>query len=388
MTRLIRILRFAQLVLENKKYIAMSVFAGLLLGTVISFLVPSKYVSTVTFLVSKSKGNNSLFQAGMVQPQDFLISTIGKNPNDLYLELLNSNRVLDSVIKNNNLHSRYGKKNLEDTEKKLRASIDVNLERGNIIRVTVVDRDRFESAKIAASVIKTLQTELARIDEDEARSRLVYFQQKCDIAKNNLQRSEDNIVRFRLKNGQFSAPIQSEAAAKINYEVAVQIAENDAKLSSLRSFFTEESAEYKKVVAEGVALRSQLKKMKIQNISDQSGFVSLSSLPKLEQEYLALLREYKTNEQIYLLLVQQQEIASLDKDKGSTAIQVIDLPRPSENRKSPNRLAIIAAVVTFFLAGSIVWVRLKVILNERVVDNKELSIVIDSLREKLWRTTR
>lgn len=75
-------------------------------------------------------------------------------------------------------------------------------------------------------------------------------------------------------------------------------------------------------------------------------------LPTVAQEYTQKLRDFKVQEDIYSLLIQQYEQAKILEARDTPNITILDYARVPERRSSPKRKIIIVFALVLSLVGS------------------------------------
>src|ERR1700730_17546834 len=113
------------LLTANKRFIVRFVIGAALLSTVVAFLLPVRYEARVVLLPpsqNSSIGSSLLGQLGGLGSLGSLASLAGgsfKNPTDMYVSLLLSRTVEDSIIYRFELMKEYREKRVSDARKEL-----------------------------------------------------------------------------------------------------------------------------------------------------------------------------------------------------------------------------------------------------------------------------
>ena len=80
-----------------------------------------------------------------------------KNPTDLYVGLLKSQTVSDSIVQRFDLRKVYHKKKFEDARKRLEKASDILSTKESMISVSVTDKDPRRAADLANAYVDELQ---------------------------------------------------------------------------------------------------------------------------------------------------------------------------------------------------------------------------------------
>ena len=98
-----------------------------------------------------------------------------KDPNDLYMAVLQSNTVADALIKKLNLMSAYHVRRLSEARQALAANSKFMSEKGGMISITIKDGDPHRAAQIANAYVDELHDINSRLIIGEASVRRNFF---------------------------------------------------------------------------------------------------------------------------------------------------------------------------------------------------------------------
>ena len=113
-----------------------------------------------------------------------------KDPNDLYLAVLQSNTVADGLIKRLNLMAAYHTKKLSQARLMLAGNSKFVSEKGGMISITVKDGDPHRAAQIANAYVDELHDINSRLIIGEASVRRHFFSQQLALEKDRLTDAE------------------------------------------------------------------------------------------------------------------------------------------------------------------------------------------------------
>jgi capsule polysaccharide export protein KpsE/RkpR len=159
------------------------------------------------------------------------------------------------------------------------------------------------------------------------------------------------------------------------------------QLQSLRAFVTEDNPQYKAVLDQLEALKSQLAKVNGPNADSVTDFsVSGTKIPEKGMVYLDAVRDVRYYETIDELIAKQFELAKLDEARQGV-IQISDVAIPPDRKSSPYRALNVVLMTFIAFIVSVLWV-LSANRWEQAKRNPEKSVKIETLRRALtsnWR---
>ena len=278
-----------------------------------------------------------------------------KNPNDLYVGMLQSRTVADRLIEKFKLQERYDEETSDKTREKLKRLSSIQSGKEGLITIIFEDSD----PQVAADVANAYVSELSRLNQKlavtEAAKRRVFFEAQLKDAKEQLALSEIAMRNTQEKTGMLQLEGQVKELIASTAHLQAQIAAKEVQLTAMRSFATPNNPELIRLQQELNGLSAQLSK--IQNgkmTGDGNPLVPTGKIPAVGVEYIRALRDVKYNEAIFELLAKQFELAKIEEAKDSSLIQQLDKAMPAEQKAKPKRaLTILIALFIGLLFGII-----------------------------------
>ena len=331
------------------KTILWVVLASAVVSTSIAFLVPVEYTSEAVILTPQQAqpSLSALAQLAGVGPgmglSGFsLLSGFGlRNPSDLYVGILESRTIADSLISRFHLKEVYGDKYLQRTRKRLAHRTKIRTGKDTLIHIEVDDRDPKLAAQLANAYVDELFLRNKNVALTEASQRRLFFEQQLTKEKELLAASEDALRETQQFTGLVEPTGQAEALIRSVSQLHAEILNREAELAGMRTFIAEDNPRLKAVNRELSALRSEL--AKLENGAQIAGTpeVPVGKLPQAALQYLRKYRDVKYHEGLYEALSKQYEAARLDEAKVAPVIQIIDTAVVPERRSWPPRTIII-----------------------------------------------
>ena len=374
-------------IIARKKFyiVGIPLLAGIIAGG-LSLLMPNIYTGTASVLPpqqSQSGSSAILGQLGALGGMSG--SALGlKNPSDLYIGMLNSRTVADSIIERFKLQSVYDTKTLTDTRLTLSSSSTIGSGKEGIIVIDVKDKDPKRAAALANGYVEELQRLTQTLAITEASRRRLFFEKQLLQSKQLLVDAEVSLKVMQEKSGLIQLNGQAEALIKSSADLRAQIASKEVALSAMQTFATGSNPEYMRARQELVGLREQLKKME-SGLNQGSGDLLVGSgrIPEAGLEYVRRVRDVKYAETIFELMSKQFEIAKLDEAKDSSVIQALDIAIVPDKKSKPNRGVIVVSTILFVGILTMFWILASEFLRkmkENPAQLRRLKKLSDSLK--------
>lgn len=327
---------------------------GILIGgtivtsLLVTLFLPKWYATTTQILPPQSEGGLDMISRLPSEISGLTGGFLGvKSTGDLWVGILNSQRILDSVIERFGLRERYGVSTIEDARMGLKRVVRIDkAKKGEIISITVEEKD----PKMAADIANAFVEELDRVNRSLAmtagqRTR-TFVETRLREAKEALNRTEEEVRSFQDRNGAVKLDDQSKAIIQAIGAVKGQLMAKEVELQTFLSFATLNNPQAELLKSEIEGLRERLNEL--EEGKNPSGgpspkdiFIPTTRIPSLSLQYVRLLREAKIQETLYGLLTQQYEMARIQEAKDSPTIQALDIAKVPEKRSWPKRGVIV-----------------------------------------------
>jgi tyrosine-protein kinase Etk/Wzc len=337
-----------QVVAENLKLLILgSLFCGLVaLG--ITFLIRPTFTATTVFLPPQAQqsATSALLQALGGLGGIAATATGIKNPNDQFVAFIKSDFVQNNLIDRFKLRERYETEFMIDTRYALTKKTRVSARKDGLIAVEVDDHEPAFAAKLANAYVEELSKLLQRLALSEAQHRRIFFEAQFLDAKDKLANAE-NALRA---SGVNSSALKSnpEVALEVVSRVRAEIAAQEVRLSSMRTYLADTAPAFKQAYSELLALRGQLSRL------EKSHDSNTQPVDPSDSDYIARFRDFKYYETLFEVFAKQFELAKLDEAREGAVVQVVDFASEPERKSAPKRA--IVAIVTTVVAGLLLLV--------------------------------
>jgi len=347
---------------HKRLVLGLPVFCGLL-GVVASLLITPMFASTTKILPPQQQQSSTV--SAMLGQLGGLAGAAGglaglKSPNDLYVGLLESRRISDSLIQRFKLTERYGS-TMEGARRALTANSEIRSgSKDGMLTITVIDKD----PQVAADIANAYADELARLTQSmaltEASQRRVFFEKQLAEAKDQLANAEVAMRTTQEKTGLIQPEAQVQAIIENASRLKGTIAAKEVELSAMRTFATGQNPEILRTQEELRGLKAQLAKLEESRpANDRNFLVPTHKLPEVGIEYVRRMRDVKYYETMFEMLSKQFELAKIDEAKNASLIQVLDKAIPAEQKYKPKRSVIVLIAVVIGLVLGILFAFVK-----------------------------
>ena len=341
---------------SQKRLIAMVAGIGMMAGVALSFLLPTEYTSTGRIMPPQQTQSSSAMLMNQLVGAGGLVPSSGsallglRNPNEIYIGMLNSRTIADAIINEFGLKDVYRAADLQATREKLARYTSIVSEKSGMISISVTDRDRTRAARMANAYIEYLRSLTKTMAVTEASQRRVFYEDQLKNAKSNLVSAEFQFRQVQLRKGVIQPEAQGRALIAELADLQARIAAKQVELQAQRSFSTENNPEVQLLESQLVSMRQEQTRLQHGNVAAGDAAMALHDLAGSGLDYLDAAHELAYRQTLFDLLIKQYDSARLDEAKEAAIIQVVDSPAPPERHSSPRRLLII---ILFTVLGAL-----------------------------------
>ncbi len=377
----------------RKRLILFSGLAVAIITALIVLFMPQTFTATATMLPPQKESSASALLgqlgglASLMGGGGGAASALGlKNPDDLYIGLLQSETITDQIVSRFHLMQLYKQKKLSFTRKKLKSATVIKAEKSSLISISVSDRDPERAAAMANAYIQQLHDLMSHLVVTEAGQRRLFFQQQLELEKNQLADAEAALESTEQKTGIIQPEGQAQAVIATIMQLQAQISARQVELGSLRTSATSENPEV-------ITLQSQIAGLQAQLADFEKGHPGIaaiagnvltptSQVPAAGLEYIRRMRDVKYHETLFELMARQYEMARVDEAKQAQAIQVVDPALVPDRRSWPPRTLLTLLAFVFGAGAAAFWVLLQSFWRDRMCD-PILAEKVEKLREMI-----
>lgn len=369
---------------HRRQILSRAAAIGLVLSTLVAFLIPKSYTSTARLMPPDQQSSNGLAMMAALAGKGLggLAGMSGdllgmKSSGALFIGVLRSDTSQDRIIQQFNLKKIYGTRLDTDARRILDQNTEIAEDRkSGIITIRVTDHDPQRAAAIANAHVDELNSLVAQLSTSSAHRERVFLEERLKVAKLELDEAANQLAQFSSKNS--TLEIQSEGKAMLDAagSLAGQLIAAEAQLEGLRQIYTDNNPRVRALNGRVNELRKELQKFSgavdnpaaVTNNASNSGppnagspssdksaspFPTIKNLPLLGAKYMDYYQRAKTQETVFELLTEQYELAKVQEAKDTPSVKVLDPARVPERKSFPPRLLIMLSgtVLAFVVAG-------------------------------------
>jgi len=364
-----------QLLWNSRRVLLRFVLWGLALSTILAFVIPSKYDSVTQLMPPDNDSSGTAMLAALASKGNdalggYASNLLGvKSSGALFIGILRSRTVEDSVINKFDLRGVYWVRRMEDarTELQERTSI-VEDRKSGMITISVRDHFPKRAQAIAQTYVDELNIAVATLSTSSARREREFLESRLKAVKQDLDQAAQDFSQFASKNIAIDIPEQGKAMVEAAARLQGDLIAAEAQRQGLEQIYSVNNARVRSVQANIDELRRQLNKLGgggtgSYNPSDSGSlYPSIRQLPLLGVTYADLYRRTKIQEGVYETLTKQYELAKVEEAKEIPTVKVLDAPDYPERKASPKRFSIMFVGVVlsltvgcFWILGTVTW---------------------------------
>jgi len=367
----ITLLECLKILIQNRMMLFKVIFLSLIISVIVSLVLPKIYSSTTRIIPpQQDNGLMGMMMGAMGGGLSGIAGDLlGKGTTaDLYVGILNSEAIKDTIIDRFKLMDVYGNKYRLDTYKTLDDKIDISAgKKDGIISITVEDKNPVRASEIANAYVEELGKLTVKLSSTGASQNKAFIEDRLAKARAELTKAEDALKFFQKKNKSLDLTEQAKGTIKGIADMTAMLAAEEVKLAAMQRTLTESSQEVKNQKAVIINLKSQITQFEG---SQKSGAIpSIGSVPALGQEYVRLMRNFKIQETLVELLTKQYELSALSEAKNISGVQIIQTAKAPDKKIKPKR-SVVVMMTTF---GSFLFAVIYILTREfikRIPDEK------------------
>jgi uncharacterized protein involved in exopolysaccharide biosynthesis len=346
---------------ERRRILARVAIWGLIVSTIIAFIIPKRYESTTRLMPPDSLSSSGMAMMAAVAGKGGLglNSMAGdllgmRSSGALFVDILRSRTVADRLVDRFALRKVYGVRYRDDARKHLAKYTYISEERkSGVITITVTDHDPRRAAQLAQAYVEELDRLVAEVSTSSARRERVFIEQRLQTVKQDLDNASRQFSEYASQNTTIDMAAQAKATVEAASKLEGELIAAQAQLEGLEQIYAKDSVRVRSLQASVNEFRSQLHRIggETPNSStDQNAagsksssheFPSIRQLPLLGVKWADLYRETKIQETVYELLTQQYELAKIQEAKEIPVVKILDAADVAEKKSFPPRTLVV-----------------------------------------------
>jgi len=368
----------------RRRFFFRAVAAGLLVSTVIAFLIPKSYTSTTQLMPPdpQSTSGMAMMAAMAAKGGGGLAGVAGdllglKSSGALFIGVLRSQTSQDRLIEQFDLKKVYGARLVMDARARLDENTSISEDKkSGIITISVTDHSPQRAAALASAYVDQLNALVSELSTSSAHREREFLEERLKVAKTDLDDASNQLAQFSSKNNTLDIQQEGKAMLDAAGTIAGEMIAAQSQLEGLRQIYTDNNSRVRSLNARVAELRKQLEKLggtqantgnATKASPEQTGdpsaakaggglpYPTIKSLPLLGAKYADFYRRAKIQETVYELLTEQYELAKVQEAKETPSVKVLDPARIPERKSFPPRLVIMVLGTFLVFAMSVIW---------------------------------
>lgn len=392
----------------RRRFFFRAVAVGLLVSTLVAFLIPKSYTSTTQLMPPdpQSTSGMAMMAAMAAKAGGGLAGVAGdllglKSSGALFIGVLRSQTSQDRLIQQFDLKKFYGTRLVVDARLRLDENTSISEDKkSGIITISVTDHSPQRAAALANAYVDQLNLLVSELSTSSAHRERVFLEERLKVAKQDLDDASNQLAQFSSKNNTLDIQQEGKAMLDAAGSIAGEMIAAQSQLEGLRQIYTDNNSRVRSLNARVGELRRQLDRLggtqgnatknpqpstlaKRQASNQPPGqaadppadtppgqaadpsaakaggglpYPTIRSLPLLGAKYSDYYRRAKIQETVYELLTEQYELAKVQEAKETPSVKVLDPARIPERKSFPPRLVIMFLGTFLAFAMSVVWV--------------------------------
>jgi uncharacterized protein involved in exopolysaccharide biosynthesis len=345
----IRLLDYVAVLLHRWRTVVVCTVLALVAGVLVVKLSPPVYSASTVLVPSPEQGSRSQL---MSELPAFMAARMGGGGADrrLIAGILSSRSLRDSVLE-------QVARRVPDVPRKVVARVVSTETRRKVSpndgSITIeVDAPSPRLAHAVASVYPGLINQMAtHMTVSTASGKREVLERQLAEARERLARSEERLLAFQRSSG--TADVEEQARQGLQTAAALQgqILQKEVEVAQLRRSLAPGHPRLRAGESELGTMRAQLDRLTGGGASGV--FPGSRQVPELQAQAADVLREYKTNEQVYIALGAELANALVNVSEDVAVVSVLDAPLLPEGPRG-SLVRVMAAALLLGLAMGVV----------------------------------
>src|SRR6266566_2187386 len=242
---------------------------GLLVSTLVAFLIPKSYTSTAQLMPPdpQSTSGMAMMAAMAAKAGGGLAGVAGdllglKSSGALFIGVLRSQTSQDRLIEQFDLRKVYGKRLIVDARTKLDENTSISEDRkSGIITISVTDQSPQRAAAMASAYVDQLNSLASELSTSSAHRERVFLEERLKVAKQDLDDASNQLAQFSSKNNTLDIQQEGKAMLDAAGTIAGEMIAAQSQLEGLRQIYTDNNSRVRSLNARVAELRKQLEKL-------------------------------------------------------------------------------------------------------------------------------
>ena len=249
---------------ERRGFLVRATVWGLILSTIVAFVIPKRYESTTRLMPpDPQSGSGMAMMAAMASRGGLGLGSLAgdllgmRGSGALFVEILNGRTVEDRLIDRFDLRKVYHDRYWQEARKNLAQRSDISEDRkSGVITITVTDRDPHRAAGLAQAYVEELDRLVAQVSTSSARRERVFIEQRLQAVKRDLDSASRQFSEYASKNTTIDVTAQTKATVEAAARLEGEMIAAQSELEGLEQIYTKNNVRVRSLQARVGELRS------------------------------------------------------------------------------------------------------------------------------------
>lgn len=395
------LLRYLQVIVKYRKMIFYNVLILTIIAAVISFVLPKRYKATAQILPPQEEqdllGFTTMLSTGLSPSRLSRLARGGlfrsASSSDLIAAILASRTIREQVAVECSIIKVYKikKQSMENAVKLMKKLTKINVTDEGVVQLNVEAKRPKLAADIANAYVMFVDKFLKESNMSRGKNMRVFIEKRLETAEQELKQASDSLKKFQERNKVVALDEETKAVIDAYAQLKSELLKREMDLAISKDFSTPDNPYVLSTKREIDEFRTQLREIETGKSIGKgfgAGFaVSFQKLPAVAQEYARRYRDYKAQEEIYALLLQQYEQAKILEARDIPNITVLDYARIPEKKNFPKRAVIIIVVavagILLGILGAISFEYFDYLQKNKPVEYQSWYLIGKTLKDQL-----
>ncbi|GIW22618.1 MAG: hypothetical protein KatS3mg068_1625 [Candidatus Sericytochromatia bacterium] len=370
-----------------------------LLSAIILLIIPNQFTATVSFIPPTPESLQAYSSDLNLSLQENLPNFVpkiggglfGKEPYNLYIQILNSRKINEKIIRKFNLMEKYNKEYIEDMLRLLDKIVEKNVADG-VLYIQVTTDEPELSSKIAKEYLLLLSNQLNDFNIESAKNSKEFLEKRLKEVKEELDIASKRLTNFQVQNKMIDLDKQGQAIISEIAELQSNIIKSEAELQGLSKIYTDNNLKVQSLKASISSLKGRLSKLisknniytTVKNNSNTEFTVNLLDIPSFAVDYVNLSRNVKILEQVFILLTKEYELSKLKESKEKVVLKVLDDGQVPTKKSKPPKTLILFLILFLFIFFYFLYESFMFFIEKIKNEDKETYDLIIDTKKKIF----
>jgi len=337
---------------RHKKAIVLITFAGFVISSIVSLVLPPRYVASTMFApvgVEKEITGLREFFAPMGSFGESFAAYLRARKNYLIDFFIRSRRMSDLMDARFDIKRMYHVSDGEEARRKLSEHTSVLIRDEGVIVLSFEDRDRERALAITRAYVAQLDSILIELTIENSRDQIAFLNSEIARRERASAVNDSLLTAYLGQHGLYEMEQQIRAMLDIVSDLSSRLSILDIEKKLLEMTMKPGSVELDKVKFEWVKLREQLLLLR-ETGAEPSLFPPFKKLPEITARYVQFMGERRMQEFVLGYLRLKLADAEVSANSRVSAFKILDPPSAPDRRSWPKRkqIVMVSTAAAFF----------------------------------------